>query len=62
MPWPWPKTKLDEDARIVRGKLAAEIVKNDRARTRLVQKTFETPVSDMLTELFEQLNEAKRRG
>lgn len=62
MPWPWKRSELDEDARLVRGRLAEEIVKNDRARVRLSQKSFETPVGDMLAELFEKLDEGQRRG
>lgn len=62
MRWPWQKNDLAEIARRERGKLAAEVVRNDRARHGLAQRAKETPVSDMLNDMFKQLNEVNRRG
>lgn len=59
MRFPWDR-RLDEEARKQRGKLAEEIVRNDRVRNRLIQKTRETPIGDMMTDMFKRLDEARR--
>lgn len=45
----------------MRGRLAEEVVRNDRVRNRLTQRVKETGVGDMLEELFRQLDEARHR-
>lgn len=64
MNWtPWKRDKqLDEQARVERGRLAEAVVRNDRVRSRLTQRLEERPASDMLNEMFKQLDEAKHRG
>lgn len=60
--WRFGKNKeLEETVRQERGKLAAAVVKNDRVRNRITQRSRETTVGDMLQELFRQLDEAKHR-
>lgn len=62
MTWPWEKKRkeLEETVRQERGKLAAAVIKNDRVRNRLTSKTHS--VGELMTDLFEQLDEAKKRG
>lgn len=61
MRFPWTRRSLDEEARALRGKLAEEVVKNDRARVR-ISESHARPVGDFLEDLFRQLDEANRRG
>ena len=61
--WLWGKNReLEEAARQERGKLAAEIVRNDRVNHRVHQKAKEDTVRTMLGELYLQLDGAKKRG
>lgn len=62
MRFPWQRDKkLDEQARIARGKLAEAVINNDRKRSRLHERVSERPVGDMLSEMFAQLDEGRRR-
>lgn len=60
MRFPWQRHELDEEARVVRGKLAGEVVRNDRARNRLAERARDNHTSDMLREMFQRLDEARR--
>ena len=61
MRFPWQRDKdLKEAVRIERGRLAAEIVRNDRFRSRLTTKVRETPFSDTLTAMWAQLDEGRK--
>lgn len=59
-PWLKKARDLETQAKIQRGKLAEAIVKNDRVRTRLAQKAKESPVAEMMADVFRRLDEAKR--
>lgn len=59
---PWMRDRnLKEAVRLERGKLADAVIKNDRVRSRLYVRVSERPVGDMISELFQSLDEAKRR-
>ena len=55
-----PNKHLAEEARQVRGKLAQEIVRNDRVRSRIETNIKEKPIGDMLSLLLQQIDEGRR--
>ncbi len=60
MKFPWQTDKnLSEELRKQRGKLAQEIVRNDRVRSQLEARVKEGSVGQMLDDIFKRLDEAK---